>query len=456
MAASPYDPSPFDPTSQHLPTGPPTAAQPGPAPTGWAGAPPQWPPYSTPTNWNQPWPPAGPPRPPQKPAKSHGGLIVAAVVLTLLLFGAFFAGAKMPRLGSSPIAAQPATPASPRQGGSSSPTPSDPNSSSNGSPNSSSGSSSGGSSSLNDVINAIDPGVVDIVSQLPEGVGAGTGMVLTADGEILTNNHVVAGAEQIQVTVTATGDTYDATVVGTNPSEDVAVIKMSGASGLATIPIGDSDTVKQGDPIVAIGNAGGRGGTPIAVTGTVTALHQQITASESDGANAQTLADTIQINANIQPGDSGGPLVDADAKVIGMDSAASASGGGGGRRRTTTHEGFAIPINKALSVAKQLEANPNGGGGNGSSSSSKKALLGVQVETSTQEGASVVGVQAKSPAANAGLQAGDLITGVDQAAVSSANDLTTVLESHQPGDSITITWEASDGEHQQSVTLGTR
>jgi S1-C subfamily serine protease len=305
---------------------------------------------------------------------------------------------------------------------------------------------------LNAVTAAIDPGVVDIVSQLPDGVGAGTGMLLTGDGEILTNNHVVAGADQIQVTITATGETYPASVVGTDPTDDVAVIHLDGASGLTTIPTGNSDTVKQGDPVVAIGNAGGQGGTPAAVTGTVTALHQQITAADDNGANAQTLTDTIQINANIQPGDSGGPLVDATAKVIGMDSAASASNGG---RRTTTNEGFAIPINKALSIAKQLESNPNPPT-NSPSSSTHRAFLGVQVETSTQSGATVLGVQDGSPAAQVGIASGDVITGIDQTPIGSANDLTAELQSHQPGDTVTITWQSVDGDHQQTVTLGSR
>jgi S1-C subfamily serine protease len=298
---------------------------------------------------------------------------------------------------------------------------------------------------VNDVVNAINPGVVDIVSRLPEGIGAGTGMVLTADGEILTNNHVVDSADAIQVTIVTTGDVYSASVVGTNPTEDVAVLKLTGASGLATIPLGDSDAVRQGDDIVAIGNAGGQGGTPTAVTGTVTALHQQITAAEENGANQQTLTDTIQVNANIEPGDSGGPLVSADAKVIGMNSAASI---GGTRRRAATHAGFAIPINKALAVAKQLEANPNGN----ASATANRGFLGVQV-TSGQSGAAVSGVQRNSPAEKAGLAAGDIITQVDGNDVSSAEDLTQVLSSHKPGETVTITWESSDGEHSQDVTL---
>jgi S1-C subfamily serine protease len=276
-------------------------------------------------------------------------------------------------------------------------------------------------------------------------------MVLSADGEILTNNHVVAGADQIQITVTATGETYDAAVVGTDPTNDVAVVRASGASGLATIPLGNSDNVHEGDPIVAIGNAGGQGGTPSAVAGAVTALHQQITASDENGASAETLSDTIEINANIQPGDSGGPLVDANAKVVGMNSAAAAANG---RRRGTTNDGYAIPINKALSIARTIEANPDPA--TAPTAGAHKALLGVQVDTSTSPGAAVVSVQANSPAAAAGLAAGDLIIGLDRTAIGSANDLSAALQSHQPGDTVTVTWQGADGVHRQAITLATR
>jgi len=266
---------------------------------------------------------------------------------------------------------------------------------------------------------------------------------------VLTNNHVIDGASQIQVTVVTTGDTYSADVVGADPSNDVAVIRLSGASGLATIPLGDSDSVKVGDPIVAIGNAGGRGGTPSVVTGNVTALHQQITASDATGNDTQTLTDTIQVNADVQPGDSGGPLVDAGAKVVGINSAAAPSTS---RRKAAAHQGFAIPINRALSIAKNLEANPSQGG----STAAKKPLLGVQVTSGTGSGATVAEVQANSPAAAAGLKRGDVIVGFDDTTIGSAQDLTAALRDHQPGDTVTVTWKTAGRTHDASITLGSR
>jgi S1-C subfamily serine protease len=396
---------------------------------------------------------------------------VAAIVLVLLLVGAFFAGEGLQRLGSPASYSRQPQSASPF-GRSNTPTTPPSNGSNglgsgNGSSNDPSGgaagqgnqngqsSGQGGVADPNSVAAAINPGVVDIVSWLPEGIGAGTGMVLTPDGEILTNNHVIDGAEQIQVTITTTGDTYDASVVGTDASNDVAVLKLKNASGLTTVPIGDSDQVQEGDPIVAIGNAGGQGGAPTVVTGSVVALHQQITASEENGSNAQTLTDTIQVNANIEPGDSGGPLVNADAKVIGMDSAAAIGGSGGGRRRglgsgstSNTHAGFAIPINHALDVVKQIEAHPNG-----SPTISNRGFLGVSVTTGS-DGATVVQVQTNSPAAQAGIKSGDVITSVDGNDVSTAPDVTRALSNHKPGDQVDVQWQSSDGQqHQQSVTL---
>jgi S1-C subfamily serine protease len=322
-------------------------------------------------------------------------------------------------------------------------------------PSSGGGSSSNGQSptpqSWAQVATAVDPGVVNIESRLPQGIGAGTGMVLTDSGEILTNNHVIDGATQIVVTLSTTGDVYDATVLGADPTDDIAVLQLSGASGLATIPLGDSDSVKIGDAVAAIGNAGGQGGEPAVAPGTVTDLHQEITASDQNGGNAQTLTDMIQVDANVQPGDSGGPLVDADAKVVGIDAAASASGS---RYRTAEHEGFAIPINRAISIAKSIEANPDASGGS-STQRAAHGYLGVQVDpSSATRGAAVVEVQANGPAKAAGLKSGDVITAIDNTTITSAEQLTTVLASYGTGDRVQVTWRSSDGKsHHATLTL---
>ena len=268
------------------------------------------------------------------------------LVVAALLASAFVGAAARDWLRSSSVTASP-TPAtdgtlSQRSNG--------------GSPSSNGSGSSGSTSGSVDwtaVTAAVVPGVVDIESRVSGGVAAGTGMVLSDSGEILTNNHVVDGASQIVVTVVSTGKEYRASIVGTDPADDVAVLQLKSASGLTTIPIGDSDQVAEGDPVAAIGNAGGAGGQPAVATGQVVALHQQIVAGDPHSADTETLDDMIQVDAEVVAGDSGGPLADRDGKVIGMDTAAA---GSNGRFRTEANQAFAIPINRAVSIAEQLVA----------------------------------------------------------------------------------------------------
>ena len=428
------------------PTLPPVGGPPAGGPP--AGGPPQFPPVP-PTFSGQPFVPG--PGPARRPSNNSAWVAVAVLVGALALLAAvitfqngrsFFGGADTPAASSAS-----------GQGAFS-----QPNRQTNPGPNSGGGSSSNGQSpssqNWTQVAAAIDPGVVNIETRLPQGIGAGTGMVLTDSGEVLTNNHVVDGATQIQVSVSTTGDMYDATVVGTDPTDDIAVLKLTGASGLTTIPLGDSDSVKVGDAVAAIGNAGGKGGEPSVAPGNVSALHQQITASDESGANAQTLTDMIQVEANVQPGDSGGPLVDANAKVVGIDAAASSSGS---RYRTGEHEGYAIPINRALSIAKSIEDNPNSSSGSGSQPTTG-GYLGVQVDpTAAVRGAAVVGVQSNSPAKAVGLKSGDVIVAIDSTEITSADELTTVMRSHSGGESVQVTWQTSDGKtHHAAVTLASR
>jgi S1-C subfamily serine protease len=159
---------------------------------------------------------------------------------------------------------------------------------------------------------------------------------------------VIDGATSISVTLVSTGRSYPARVVGTDPTADVAVLQLQGVSGLKTIKT--ASAVSVGDSVVAIGNAGGVGGTPAVVTGTVQAVNQTITASDQNGANAEQISNLIQTNAPIQPGDSGGPLVNTAGQVIGIDTAASS----GSRFNSAASVGFAIPIDNALSIAKQI------------------------------------------------------------------------------------------------------
>ena len=321
-------------------------------------------------------------------------------------------------------------------------------------------------------------GVVDINTVLSyQGAeAAGTGMVLTSSGEVLTNNHVVEGATSIKVTIVSTGATYTAKVVGTDPTDDVAVIQLQNASGLQTAKIGDSSDVKAGDAVTAVGNAGGTGGTPSAAKGSVTATGQTLTASDENGSNVETLTGMIEINANVVAGDSGGPLYDADGNVIGMDTAASTSspsygggaypgganpGGGansggansGGANSGTgaTTVAYAIPIDKATSIADQIES----GHETSTIHIGYPAFLGVSLQDSFN-GSVVAAVGANTPAAQAGLQAGDVITSVDGKAITSASSLSTVISGHNPGDKVKVAWTDTAGQsHTATITLAT-
>ncbi len=207
----------------------------------------------------------------------------------------------------------------------------------------------------------VDPGLVDINVTLgyQSESGAATGIVLTSTGEILTNNHVVNGATAITVTDIGNGKTYKATVAGYDLTHDIAVLKLQGASGLKTAKLGDSSKATVGTAVVAIGNAGGTGGTPSAAGGSITALNQQIAAGDELGGTSEQLTGLIQVNADIEPGDSGGSLVNASGQVIGVDTAASSSNGSDqfsfdGSVVATDNQGFAVPINEALSIVKQI------------------------------------------------------------------------------------------------------
>jgi S1-C subfamily serine protease len=308
----------------------------------------------------------------------------------------------------------------------------------------------------------VDPALVDIVSTIgyQQARAAGTGIVLTSNGEVLTNNHVIEGATSIKVTDVGNGRTYTAKVVGYDASDDVAVIQLQNASGLTTASLGDSSTVKTGDSVVALGNAGGKGGTPSVAAGTVTGLNQSITASDELASTSEQLTDLIQTDADIQPGDSGGSLVNAYGQVIGMDTAASSGFQFQGQSGQT--QAFAIPINKAMTIVKQIEA--------GTTSADvhigATAFLGLQIAGQNsgngfggQDGSSgvtVAGTVSGSPADKAGLTQGDVITAVGGQSVSTAEDIPHMLVKYHPGDSISITWLDQSGQsHTATVTLVT-
>jgi S1-C subfamily serine protease len=288
-------------------------------------------------------------------------------------------------------------------------------------------------------------GVVDINTVLgyQNAQAAGTGMVLTADGRILTNNHVIDGATAIKVTVVSTGKRYTAKVVGTSPSKDIAVLQLDNASGLRTATLGNSNTVDVGETVVGVGNAGGSGGVPSAATGTVKALNQSITASGDRGQDTQHLTGLIETTAPIEPGDSGGPMYDTSNAVIAINTAAST-------RHGATVASYAIPINTARSIAGQIES----GAETSTIHIGYPAFLGVSLSSNPARGALVTGVLRRGPADAAGITAGDTITAVGGHAVSSADSLRSVLAGYQPGQSVSVSWTGPDGtSHSATVTL---
>jgi S1-C subfamily serine protease len=347
------------------------------------------------------------------------------------------------------------------------------------------------------IANRIDPGLVDVTSTLgfQQATAKGTGIVLTSNGEILTNNHVINGATSVSVTDIGNGQTYKATVVGYDESKDVAVLQLTGASGLTVATLGDSSTVGVGNSVVALGNAQGLGGTPSVATGAVTALDQSITASDESSGTSEQLTGLIETNAGIQPGDSGGPLVNTHGQVVGMDTAASTnytfggegnggfggfggSGGSGGSGggfggsggsgsqgssgssgssstgNGTTTQGFAIPIDTAVSIAKQIDS------GNGSSTVhvGATAFMGVEIASTPGQssGVELAGAQAGTPAAAAGLTEGDVITALNGKAVTTGTQISEALIPLHPGNKVSITWTDTSGQsHTTTLTLGT-
>ncbi|MBF4460926.1 trypsin-like peptidase domain-containing protein [Rathayibacter sp. VKM Ac-2878] len=296
-------------------------------------------------------------------------------------------------------------------------------------------------------------GVVTITSDLTyqDARSAGTGIVLTSDGMILTNNHVVEGATSISVTVESTGRSFTARVVGTDKTQDIAVLQLENASGLTPASL-DTDGTSVGDAVTAVGNAEGTGDL-VSAPGTITALRQQITTQPESGISSESLVGLIQVDADIVPGDSGGPLLDSDGRVVGIDTAASSG--------SADVAGFAIPISTALDIVATIEA----GADTATVEIGYPAFLGVALSAhadalpgrgtpSASGGAAIGGVIEGTPAAEAGLVAGDTVTSLDGAAVSSSDQLSAALAKREPGESVSLTWTDAEGaSHSATVTL---
>jgi S1-C subfamily serine protease len=348
------------------------------------------------------------------------------------------------------------------------------------------------------VAGKVEPGLVDITATLryTGQVFEGTGMVLTSSGLVLTNNHVVDGSTGLTATVVTSGRKYRAQIVGTDPTDDVALLRLTGASGLTSVRVGDSSKVTLHSPVVALGNAGGAGGTPTVSSGSITALHRTITASDAGSGDSETLHNMLQTNAQIAEGDSGGPLANAAGQVIGMNTAANTQSFG----PQGANEGFAIPINYALAIAHQMAA----GRGSTKIRIGETAFMGIAVASTSSSAASsddspqqqlnrlnqtagqfggginsngrclgngagnpvprsiapastgtlIAGAFCNAPAAAAGLTGGDVILAINGQSVGAPTSLTGVLAKYHPGDRISVTWMDTSGQrHISSLKL---
>ncbi|MBO0830421.1 MAG: trypsin-like peptidase domain-containing protein [Actinobacteria bacterium] len=348
------------------------------------------------------------------------------------------------------------------------------------------------SATLQKVKNAVQPGLVIINSQLnfSNESAAGTGMIISKSGLVLTNNHVISQTTALTVKVVATNSTYSAKWLGYDQGSDVAVIQIQHAPPLTPVPLGDSSTVKVGDPVVGMGNAGGQN-VISAVTGNITGIDKTIMASDQGAsAPAETLTGMLQTDAPIISGDSGGPLASVAGKVIGMDTAASPDNLGG-------NFGFAIPINKAMTIAHRISSGKAGAGvqigstgfvgvlvaGCGSTQSQlaspqaqfqqEQGCPGAQqlppasscvnipqtglpaTIAPAQSGTLILGVICRTPAATAGMTPGDVITKVAGQQVSSPKSLMDALKNFHGGSKVSITWVTTSGQAvTRTLTVG--
>jgi S1-C subfamily serine protease len=275
-------------------------------------------------------------------------------------------------------------------------------------------------------------GIVDIYTTLgfENGLAAGTGMIITRSGQVLTNNHVISGATKFKVVDVTSHRRYTATVVGYSVSRDIAVLQLAHASGMRTIKLDRNFPLRVGQPVVARGNAQGRGGTPKTARGQIIALHQQIVAKDEFD-DSETLNNMIATNAPVVPGYSGGPLMDARDRAIGVVTAGSTFG---------VHRGFAIPIKQALQLAHRITT----GKSNAVVHVGPTAFLGVTLED-VAGGAKIDRVLPGKPADVAGLAPGDFITSLNDTTISSTAGVRKTVLTLVPGKSVSIGWTDTNG-----------
>jgi putative serine protease PepD len=314
--------------------------------------------------------------------------------------------------------------------------------------------------SVEQVAAKVVPSVVKLETDMGKQSEEGSGIILSSDGLILTNNHVVAAAKdgsagapsdapgapaptQTKVTF-ADGNTTTFTVVGTDPSSDIAVVRAKGASGLTPITLGSSANLRVGQDVVAIGSPLGLEGT--VTTGIVSALNRPVAAG-GDAQNQNTVLDAIQTDAAINPGNSGGALVNMNGELVGVNSAIATLGGDSAAQQSgSIGLGFAIPVDQAKRIADELIQN----------GTASHASLGVQVGNDAgADGAKIVDVTSGGAASAAGLPSGVIVTKVDDRVIGSADALVAAVRSKAPGDQVTLTYLDQSGKPQTvQVTLG--
>jgi putative serine protease PepD len=290
------------------------------------------------------------------------------------------------------------------------------------------------------------PSVVSIEARDVDGGATGSGFVISSDGYILTNNHVVAAAVTSGGSITVTlqdGSTYPAQVIGRDASYDLAVLRISNRH-LTALSFGDSDKVAVGDSVLAIGSPLGLQGT--VTLGIISAKDRAVTAGESAGASS--FINALQTDAAINPGNSGGPLVDATGAVIGVNSAIATLGANSGSQTGSIGLGFAIPINQARKTAEQLIKNGK----------ATYPVIGVSINMGVSGKGAEVSKQSNAilpggPAAKAGIKAGDLITSLDGRPITSPEELIVAIRAHDVGDSVTLKYERAGKSYEVTLIL---
>ncbi len=297
---------------------------------------------------------------------------------------------------------------------------------------------------LDTAIAAVEPAVVQIDTTIDyqHAIGAGTGFVLNPGGEVLTNFHVVQGADSITGYNVGTGQSFGADLVGYDRTHDIALLQLRGASGLPVAPLGNSASISIGEPAVSIGNAN-PGGAPTREIGNITRLDRTIDAKDALTGSSDELNGLIEVAAPVRAGDSGGPLVNGAGQVIGVITAATVN-----YRFAPGGKGFAIPINQALAIADQIRARAP----SDTVHIGPPTLLGVGVAANDQD-SQVAGVVIREslrggPAEAAGLVSGDLLTSINGAPLDSATALTRILDTHYPGDVVDLTWVDRSGQQR--------